>query len=44
MEVLFDVWVLAGVELIFFIVAGMGLCIGFVLETVLIIQGCFSYC
>jgi len=36
--------VLAGVELIFFIAASMELCCGFVLETVLIIQGCFSYC
>ena len=38
------VLILAGIELISFIVAGMGLCFGFVLETVLIIQGCFSYC
>jgi len=30
--------VLAGVELILFIVASMGVCFGFVLETVLIIQ------
>ena len=30
--------VLAGVELIFFIVASVGLCFGFVLETVLITQ------
>ena len=30
--------VLAGIALIFFIVASMGLCFGFVLETVLIIQ------
>ena len=36
------VW--AGIEFIFFIVASMGLCFGFVLETVLIVQGCFSYC
>ena len=36
--------VLAGIELIFFSVAGMGLCSGFVLETVLMIQGCFCYC
>ena len=36
--------VLAGIELIFFIVAGMGLCFGFVLKTVLIIQACFRYC
>jgi len=35
---------LAGVELIFFIVATMKLCFRFVLETVLIIQGCFSCC
>ena len=41
---LLAVLVLAGIELIFFIVASMGLCFGFVLETVLITQGCFSYC
>ena len=39
-----SVLVLAGIELIFFIVAGMGLCSGFVLETVLITQGYFPYC
>jgi len=38
------VLVLAGVELIFFIGASAGLCFGFVLKTVLIIQGCFTYC
>ena len=38
------VLVLAWIELIFFIVASMRLCFGFVLETVLIIQGCFRYC
>ena len=38
------VLVLAGIELIFFIVASMGLCFGFVLKTVLIIQGCSPYC
>ena len=38
------VLVLAGIELIFSIVACMGLCFGFMLETVLIIQGCFRYC
>ena len=38
------VLVLAGVELMFFTVASMGLCFGFVLKTVLIIQRCFSYC
>ena len=32
------VLVSAGIELIFFVVAGMGLCFGFVLKTVLIIQ------
>ena len=37
------VLVLAGIELIFFTVAGMGLCFGFVLKTVLITQGRFSY-
>ena len=42
--ILTGVLVLAGVKLIFFIVAGMGLCFGFVLETVLITQGCFHYC
>ena len=36
------VLVLAGI--IFFIVANMGLCFGFVLETVLVLQGCFRYC
>ena len=36
--------VLAGIELILFTVANMGLWFGFVLETVLIIQGCFRYC
>ena len=39
-----NVLVLAGIELIFFTVASMGLCFGFVLKTVLIIQGCFCYC
>ena len=38
------VLVLAGIELIFFIVASMGQCFGFVLKTVLITQRCFSYC
>ena len=32
--------VFAGIELISFIVASIGLCFGFVLETQLIIQGC----
>ena len=36
------VW--AGIDLIFFPIASMGLCFGFVLETVLITQGCFRYC
>jgi len=36
--------VLAGIELIFFVVAGMGLCFGSSLKTMLISQGCFSYC
>ena len=39
-----SVLVLAGIELIFFTVASMGLCFGFVLKTVLITQGCFIYC
>jgi len=38
------VLVLAGIELIFFIVASMGLCFGFVLKTVLITEGCVSSC
>ena len=38
------VLVLARMELIFFVVASMGLCFGFVLKTVLITQGCFGYC
>ena len=38
------VLVLAGIKFIFFIVAGMGLCFGFVLKTVLITPGCFRYC
>lgn len=36
--------ILTGIELIFSIVAIMVLCFGFVLETALITQGCFSYC
>lgn len=31
----------AGVEVILFIVAAIGLCFGFVLETILITEGCF---
>jgi len=38
------VLVLAGIELFFFIVASMGLCVGFVLKTALIIERCFHYC
>jgi len=38
-----NVLVLDGVELIFFIVASMRLCFGFVLKRVLITQGCFCY-
>ena len=38
------VLVLPGIELIFLIVASVGLWFGFVLETVLIIQGCFRHC
>ena len=37
------VLVLAGIELIFFRVAGTGPWFGFVLATVLITQGCFRY-
>lgn len=36
--------VLAGMELTLIVVPSMGLCLGFVLETVLTTQGCFSYC
>jgi len=35
--------VLAGIQLFFFIVVSAELCFGFVLKTVLIVQGCFSY-
>jgi len=38
------VLILDGIELIFFTVAGKGLRFGFVLETMLITHGCFSYC
>ena len=38
------VLVLDGIELVFFIVASMGLCFGFVRKTVLLTQGCFSHC
>ena len=44
-SVILYVLVLAGIELIFFIVAGKWLCFGFALKTVLmIVQGCFCYC
>lgn len=36
--------VLALAGVIFFTIAGTGLCIGFVLETQSTIQGCFFYC
>lgn len=36
--------VLAGVELIFAVVAGVGLCFGFFFQTALITQGWFSPC
>jgi len=36
--------VLSGTELIFFIVACMVLCFGFVLKTVLITHQCSTYC
>jgi len=39
-----SVLILAGVQLIFFIGAGMGLRFGFVLKTVLVTQGRFSCC
>ena len=38
-----NVLVLAGIELIFFTVASMGLYFGFVLQKRLRTQGCFSY-
>jgi len=38
------VLVLAGMPLIFFIVASIGICIGFLLKTMLIIEGYFQYC
>lgn len=38
------VWVLAGVDLIFFIVTSTGLCFGSVLKAVLITQGWFWHC
>lgn len=40
----FGVLVLAGLELIFLIVASVWLRFGFALKIVLMIQGCFSYC
>lgn len=39
-----NVLLLAGIGVIFYIVANMGCGFGFVLKTVLIEQGCFSYC
>lgn len=36
--------VLAGAELISLTAAGVGLCFGFVLNRVLIIQRCFCHC
>jgi len=42
--ILVFVLVLAGIELIFFLVAGIGLCFGLVLETVLVTQRCFGHC
>jgi len=35
---------LAGIELLFFIACGVGLHFGFLLKTVLLIQGCSGYC
>jgi len=34
----------SGIELDFFLVSSKGICFGFVLKTLLITQGCFSYC
>jgi len=39
-----NVLVWANLEFIFFIVAGMGLRFGFLLETLLVTQRCFRYC
>jgi len=39
-----SVLILAGVELIFFIVSSIRLCLEIVFKAVLIIQGYFSYC
>lgn len=36
--------VLAGIELTLIVVASMGRCLGFVPETMLTAQGCFSCC
>lgn len=38
------VLVLAGIQIIYFTVAGMGRCFRFVLKIVLIIRGCFCHC
>jgi len=38
------VLVLAGIELIVFVAAGMRLCFGFLQKTLLTTQGCFSHC
>jgi len=44
-KLIHHVLVLAGIELIFSIEAGMGfMCFRFVLKTLLITQGWFSYC
>lgn len=39
-----SVLVLAAVKLVFFTVADRKLCFGFLLETVVIMWGCFPYC
>jgi len=41
---LLSVLVLAGIELIFFLVACVVVCFGFVMKIVLITHQCFSYC
>lgn len=38
------VLILAKIELFFFTVTGMQLWFGFLMKTVLIAEGCFSYC
>lgn len=43
MSKMMSVLILAGIGLIFSVIASMELCFGFVLKTAWITQGCFSY-